>query len=87
MSMHVQETEAEMLQASLELERYLERLEYEQRPHRPHRVRPDQMRNYQMVALFRAASPSATEPDPRFGARLQAQVAAALGNRPCRDKE
>lgn len=85
--MQVQEMKAEMLQASLALERYLERLEHEQRPHRPHQVSPDQMRIYRMVALFRAASPGATEPDPRFVDRLQAQVAAAVGNCPYRDKE
>lgn len=87
MSKQVQEIEAETLQASFELERYLERLEHEQRPYRPQQVRLDQIRVYRMVALFRAASPGATEPDPRFVARLQAQVAAALGNRLCRGKE
>ena len=87
MSLHVQEIEAEMLQASLELESYLEGLEHGLRPHRPRQVSPDQMKIYQMVALFRAASPGATEPDPRFVDRLQAQVEEALGNRTCRDKE
>lgn len=84
MNKQVQETEAEILQASLELECYLERLEHEQRPYRPHQGSLVQPRIYQMAALFRAASPGATEPDPRFVARLEARVAAAAGN--CSDK-
>jgi hypothetical protein len=83
MNKQVQETEAEILKISFELEDYLERLQHEQRPRRPHQVSPDQMRMYQMAALFRAASPGATTPDARFIACLQEQVAAVVESHPC----
>jgi hypothetical protein len=87
MSKIVQESERETRQASQALERYLERLLQDRCPHRPHQLTPDQVGVYQMAALYRVVSPGAPTPEPGFAARLQEQVTAAFGYRPCRDKE
>lgn len=86
MSKRIQASEEAIRRASRALERYLERLQRDQRPRRPPQFTPDQARVYQMVALFRAITPGATAPTPEWVTRLQARVAAA-GNGPCWDKE
>lgn len=87
MSKRVPDRERALRRTSQALERYLEGMQHERRPRRPHQMTPDQVRMYQMAALFRVVSPGATTPDPGFVARLQEQVAAALSIRPCKDKE
>lgn len=78
MNKSIQTIEEETLQAALTLERHLQCLQREQRPHRPPRMTADLARASQMAALFRAATPGAAKPDPLFAARLQAQLERIL---------
>jgi Rieske Fe-S protein len=75
------DNEAERLEEYLEFERHLERLQQERRPRRPRRMTSGQAKAYQMAALFRAAVPGATEPDPAFAARLEGQLEAKIKGR------
>lgn len=75
MSNSVKEAEAETFQTALEY------LQQDQRPRRPCRMTPGQARIYQMAALFRAAAPGATAPDPDFVIRLEAQLERAWHSR------
>ncbi|HEY7780474.1 MAG TPA: Rieske (2Fe-2S) protein [Ktedonobacterales bacterium] len=58
----------------LRLDEHIERLRANLRPPSPGELPPDQVRAYQMAALFRAAAPDADEPDPRFIAGLRARI-------------
>ena len=58
----------------LRLDEHIERLRANVRPPSPGELPPDQVRAYQMAALFRAAAPGADEPDPAFIARLRARL-------------
>ena len=73
--------EPERLETYLELERYLEHLQHEQRPQRPLQMTPSQMRIYQMAALFHAAAPGATMPDACFVKTLWATIEDHLSRR------
>lgn len=76
-----QTDEPERLEAYLELERYLEQLQHEQRPERPHQMTPGQVSLYQMAALFHAAAPKAAEPKACFGLALWIQLDGLLRRR------
>lgn len=73
--------EPERLEMYLELERYLEQLQHEQRPRRPRQMAPGQMSIYQMAALFHAAAPGAIVPDACFVKTLWATVEDHLSRR------
>lgn len=81
MSDQAKADEPERLEEYLELERYLEQLQDEQRPRRPRRIAPCQVSIYQLAALFHAAAPGAAEPDARFVRALWIQVEGLLCRR------
>jgi Rieske Fe-S protein len=62
----------------LELEQYLEELQAGHIAHPPAEMTPVQARVYRMAALFRAASPEASEPRPEFAEALQARLEQEL---------
>jgi Rieske Fe-S protein len=62
----------------LELEQYLEELQAGHIAHPPAEMTPEQARVYRMAALFRSASPEASEPRPEFAASLQARLEQEL---------
>jgi Rieske Fe-S protein len=62
----------------LELEQYLEELQAGHIAHPPTEMTPAQARVYRMAALFRSASPEASEPRPEFAANLQARLEQEL---------
>jgi Rieske Fe-S protein len=62
----------------LELEQYLEELQAGHIAHPPAEMTPAQARVYRMAALFRSASPEASEPRPEFAASLQARLEQEL---------
>lgn len=62
----------------LELEQYLEELQAGHIAHPPAEMTPTQARVYRMAALFRAASPEASEPRPEFAEALQARLEQEL---------
>ena len=62
----------------LELEQYLEELQAGHIAHPPAEMTPAQARVYRMAALFRSASPEASEPRPEFAEALQARLEQEL---------
>ncbi len=62
----------------LELEQYLEELQAGHIAHPPAEMTPAQARVYRMAALFRAASPEASEPRPEFAEALRARLEQEL---------
>ncbi|HVB22145.1 MAG TPA: ubiquinol-cytochrome c reductase iron-sulfur subunit [Ktedonobacteraceae bacterium] len=62
----------------LELEQYLEELQAGHIAHPPAEMTPAQARVYRMAALFRSASPEASEPRPEFAQALQAKLEQEL---------
>ncbi len=65
----------------LELEQYLEELQAGHIAHPPAEMTPTQAGVYRMAALFRSASPEASEPSPEFTATLQARLEQELQDR------
>ena len=66
----------------LELEQYIEQLQAGCVAHPPAELTPSQANVYRMAALFRSASPEASEPRPEFAAELQARLEQELQQRP-----
>ena len=66
----------------LELEQYIEQLQAGRVAHPPAELTPSQANIYRMAALFRSASPEASEPRPEFAADLQARLEQELQQRP-----
>ncbi|MEO8970099.1 MAG: ubiquinol-cytochrome c reductase iron-sulfur subunit, partial [Ktedonobacteraceae bacterium] len=62
----------------LELEQYLEELQAGHIAHPPAEMTPTQARVYRMAALFRSASPEASEPRPEFAEALQTRLEQEL---------
>jgi Rieske Fe-S protein len=62
----------------LELEHYLEKLQAGHIAHPPAEMTPTQAQVYRQAALFRAASPEASEPRPEFAEALQAKLEQEL---------
>ena len=62
----------------LELEQYLEELQAGHIAHPPKEMTPAQARVYRMAALFRSASPEASEPSPEFAEALQTRLEQEL---------
>jgi Rieske Fe-S protein len=62
----------------LELEQYLEELQAGHIAHPPAEMTPAQARVYRMAALFRSASPEASEPRSEFAESLQARLEQEL---------
>src|SRR6266851_8926683 len=62
----------------LELEHYIEELQAERVAHPPAELTPSQASIYRMVALFRSATPEASEPRPEFAAELQDRLEQEL---------
>ncbi len=62
----------------LELEQFLEELQAGHIAHPPTEMTPAQARVYRMAALFRSASPEASEPRPEFAASLQDRLEQEL---------
>src|SRR5437899_9051268 len=62
----------------LELEHYIEELQAERVAHPPAELTPSQASIYRMAALFRSATPEASEPRPEFAAELQARLEQEL---------
>lgn len=60
----------------LELEHYIEELQAGRVAHPPSDLTPAQARIYRMAALFRSASPEASEPRPEFVEKLRAKLLA-----------
>ncbi|MBV9617561.1 MAG: Rieske (2Fe-2S) protein [Ktedonobacteraceae bacterium] len=58
----------------LELERYIEELQAGHAAHPPANLTPERARIYRMAALFRSASPEASEPRPGFVASLHERL-------------
>lgn len=77
--------DTETVEQYLRLQEHIERLREDQRPNPPGRLTPDEARTYQAAALFRAATPGASEPSPEFVAslrnRLQQEIAAPATTR------
>src|SRR6266704_1740140 len=65
----------------LELEQYIEQLQAGGVAHPPAELTPSQANVYRMAALFRSASPEASEPRPEFAAELQARLEQELQQR------
>ena len=65
----------------LELEQYIEQLQAGRVAHPPAELTPSQANVYRMAALFRSASPEASEPRPEFAAELQARLEQELQQR------
>jgi Rieske Fe-S protein len=66
----------------LELEQYIEQLQAGSVAHPPAELTPSQASIYRMAALFRSASPEASEPRPEFATDLQARLEQELQQRP-----
>src|SRR5207244_13621940 len=62
----------------LELEQYIEQLQAGRVAHPPAELTPSQANVYRMAALFRSATPEASEPRPEFAAELQARLEQEL---------
>ena len=62
----------------LELEQYLEELQAGHIAHPPAEMTPAQARVYRMAALFRSASPEASEPRPEFAEALRTRLEQEL---------
>lgn len=58
----------------LELEKYIEALQADEMVHPPLNLTPEQIRTYQMVALFRSANDEDTQPRPEFIEQLKSQL-------------
>lgn len=58
----------------LEFEHYMEAFQAGHITHPPRELTPTQARVYRMAALFRAASPQASQPDPDFVITLRARL-------------
>jgi Rieske Fe-S protein len=67
----------ERVEDYLELERYIEALQTGKIAHPPTHLTPEQVRIYQMAALFRSATPENAEPSFAFSEQLKAQLLAA----------
>src|SRR2546427_3266296 len=65
----------------LELEHYIEQLQAGRVAHPQAELTPSQANVYRMAALFRSASPEASEPRPEFAAELQARLEQELQQR------
>src|SRR2546426_8046117 len=65
----------------LELECYIEELQAGHVARPPTELTAGQARVYRMAALFRSASPEASEPRPEFAAELQARLEQELQQR------
>ncbi len=61
----------------LELEKYIEALQAGKAAHPPVNLTPEQIRLYQMTALFRSATDEDTQPRPEFIEQLKSQLLAA----------
>ncbi len=68
--------EQERFEDYLELERYIEALQAGEVAHPPADLTPEQVRIYQMAALFRSIAPEQVEPRPAFVEDLKAQLLA-----------
>jgi len=66
---------AESVEQYVRLHEHIERLRADRRPRQPGRLSEDEVRAYQMAALFRAAAPGANDPDPVFVSRLLGELA------------
>src|SRR5579872_394951 len=66
----------------LELEQYLEELQAGHIAHPPAEMTPVQARVYRMAALFRSASPEASEPRPEFAEALRVRLEQELQQPP-----
>jgi hypothetical protein len=66
----------------LELDRYIQELQAGQRPRPSAQLTLNQIRIYQMVALFRAASPEGAEPRPEFSVALWERLEHSLQQPP-----
>ena len=64
----------ESVEDYLELERYIEALQTGKIAHPPTHLTPEQVRIYQMAALFRSATPENVEPSFAFSEQLKAQL-------------
>lgn len=65
---------AESVEQYVQLHEHIERLREDRRPRQPALNSPDEASVYQMAALFRAAAPDASEPDPAFVRSLRSQL-------------
>jgi Rieske Fe-S protein len=66
---------AESVEQYVRLHEHIERLRADRRPRLPGQLSDDEIRAYQMAALFRAAAPRADAPDPVFVSRLLDELA------------
>lgn len=71
---------ADNVEQYVQLHEHIERLRADQRPRQPALTSPDEASIYQTAALFRAAAPGATDPDPAFVRSLRNQLAQARGD-------
>jgi Rieske Fe-S protein len=62
--------QAEGVEQYVRLQAHVEQLRADKRPPSPGELSGDELRAFQMAALFRAAAPGADEPDPRFVSSL-----------------
>ncbi len=74
--------EQERFEDYLELEKYIEQLQAGRVAHPPMELTPSQASIYRMAALFRSATPGASEPRPEFAAELQARLEQELQRPP-----
>src|SRR5216684_8250140 len=74
--------EQERFEDYLELEKYIEQLQAGHVAHPPAEMTPSQASIYRMAALFRSATPEASEPRPEFAAELQARLEQELQRPP-----
>ncbi|GAC1350973.1 MAG: hypothetical protein NVSMB27_38630 [Ktedonobacteraceae bacterium] len=74
--------EQERFEDYLELEKYIEQLQAGHVAHPPAEMTPSQASIYRMAALFRSATPEASEPRPEFAAELQARLEEELQRPP-----
>jgi hypothetical protein len=68
-------------EASLDLERFMEKFQADGAIHLPGDVTPEQWRIYRVVTQFCAASPDALEPDPAFVEALRTRLLALAKQR------
>ncbi len=77
---------AENVEQYVRLHEHVERLRADVRPPQPGALEPDEAAAYPMAALFRAASPGADTPDPRFVAALLERMERAAQGQPSVDE-
>lgn len=63
------------------LDEHIARLSADRRPPRPPRVSSEEARAFRQAAMFRAAAPGATDPDPVYRARLVAAIQRLMRSR------